>query len=379
MREKIAELEWLQTNQLGSFSMGCVDRVPRRKYHSLLTVRDPGYGESLNVLAELGECVSAGRNNYFLHNIRHTNEAAPQQCKIFSDFSCNPKPRWIYRSDDFTLERAIELDPGQDTVSVHYEFADIKAPLTVTIEPFFVCRPIHDLTRENPFLDGAIRTEPEGISFKPYPPLPRLFMRIIGHGASFSPSGRWDKNIYYSIDHERGYEPREDFYCPGTFKLHLDRESVFHFQLGLNDLSEKPRHKRQIKPPASSTLKTSASSYLFTGKDGFNSIIAGYPWFGEWARDTMISLPGLCLSTGKIKEAKKILASHASLFMKYFIPNAPTKSERPQNIMVDSPLLFIRAVQLFSEYADKDDLRPLMPAVFHILTSLKEGRDDRAS
>ncbi|OFZ85104.1 MAG: hypothetical protein A3K03_03875 [Bdellovibrionales bacterium RIFOXYD1_FULL_44_7] len=359
--------------------MGSVDRIPRRKYHSLLTVREPGYGDPLNVLAEVGEILSFGQNSLSLHSISYGSQTYPQGFKHLIDFTLNPIPRWTYKLDGFTVQRSLELDDEQDIVRIGYEFSGIRAPVTLLLEPYLACRPIHQLTKENPFLNGLIRQERDGVSIEPYPPLPRLFFKLIGRPSVFDQAGRWQKSVFYALEHARGYPDTEDLYCPGSFRTTIKSDCTIVLHLGASELTK----SKSLFPKSSkiysfsANLKKVASQFITIKKNGTPSIVAGYPWLDESGRDTMICVPGLCLSLNQTGLAKKILDNYGNVLMKSTVQNAPSLLGRPQNVMLDASLFFIRAVQLLGEKSGKTAVKPYMPIVYHILDSLKQGVDSR--
>lgn len=373
--------EWLHCNQHGSFATGSADRIPRRKYHSLLTLREPPVGEPLNALAEVGEFVTRGENTFALHNIDYRDVVHPQGFQHLAFFSQAPLPTWKYQLGPLSIERTLELDAEKDIVRINYQVKGVKELIVFRVEPLLVCRPYHSLAYENPFLDGTVQTEKSGISIKPYGTAPRFYLKISQKDASFLPAGRWDKRVFYTVEQERGYSSTEDYFCPGAFEIKITKDCEFTFHFGEPDTSKanskKVRAKSKTLQFSAPFFKESAEKFFMIKKSGAHSLVAGFPWFEDWDRDTMISLPGLCLSTGKLAFAKKVLEAYAARAKKQLIPGAPVVSGESQNIMVDAPLLFIRAVQLYSEKANARDCATLMPAVLHILNSLKSGFDSR--
>ncbi len=386
--------EWLESNKTGSFVLGTKNRIPIRKYQSLLTMREPGTEEPLNVLAEVGESISVGENTFLLHNFNYQNVIYPRGFEHLTSFRHQPRPCWTYTIGKIKIFRTLDLDQEKDIVRVFYSVEGISSPIIFRVEPLLTCRPWHQLTHENPFLDGNINKEKEGFSLQPYKNIPRLYMKILGETAEFSSRGHWHKNVFYQIEAERGYDSHEDIYSPGALEIKLTKDAKFSFHFGEKDSKKSATTvsdmvEQAIVPGFSpSEFKTSAEKFLIVKKSGAHSIIAGYPWFEDWDRDTMISLPGLCLSTGKKAFALEILKNYAKRTLKQVVPSAPVVSGVAQNIMVDAPLLFIRALELYSSQTTKNgelkisaakmaELNELMPAVLHILNAFKNKLDPR--
>ena len=358
--------------------MGCVDRVPRRKYHSLLTVREPGYGDPLNVLTEIEETISMGQRNYQLHAFNYGSQIYPQGYQFLSDFSHSPAPKWTYRLEMLNVVRVVEIDKQHDNVRVIYTFSGVTEPFMFKMCPLVACRPIHLLTKENPFLDGSVKHEQEWVYVEPYHPLPRFYMNVSGKPAVFTASGKWNRGICYSEEHTRGYPAIEDIFSPGEFTAEIRSDCTIAFHFGTNKDRGVPDAEEDVHPLSfRDALGRAASKFLITRKNGLKSVIAGYPWFEDWVRDTMISMPGLCLSNGDVTGARAILESFTPLFMKSVIHYAPTMDGHHRNVMLDAPLHYIRAVQAFSDHSGKNSVKQFMPAVYSILEAFKTGVDSR--
>ncbi|MBI3535690.1 MAG: glycogen debranching enzyme family protein [Deltaproteobacteria bacterium] len=377
--QKKLECEWLQTNQLGSFAFGSVDRVPRRKYHTLLTLREPDIGESLNALIDIGETVHIGEKKFLLYAFNYGSETFPQGYKHLVDFNNTPKPTWTYRLDNIQIDRTVELHAYDDVVQIEYTFKGIKTPIKLELEPFLSYRPYHHLTEENPFLNGTIKKEKEGVSLHPYPGLPCFFMKVIGSTVNFAHNGHWNKKVCYSIEKERGYTASEDLFSPGKFKLEIKSDTKLVLLCGTKDTMP---HSTSVTLTTKTSsfeerLNHAASQFAITTKNGFHTAIAGYPWFGSWSRDTLLSLPGLCFSTGRFLQGTQILGDFSTVLMKGQIPNIPSSSEQNQNTKLDTYLLYIWAVQNLEKYKGKKEIKPFMPAVYYILNQIKSNKDEQ--
>ncbi|MCM2278847.1 MAG: amylo-alpha-1,6-glucosidase [Oligoflexia bacterium] len=388
MKKFDPECEWLEANPFGSFAMGSVDRIPRRKYHSLLTVREPRQGETLNVLAELGEYIDSGDRLFMLGAFDFGDRVEPKGYSHLREFSWDPHPRWVYDIDGARLERVVRLDRKTDSVHVSYAVRAGARPLRIRLRPFIACRPWHALTRENPFLNGASRDEGDGeLSFGFYESMPRVRMRVRGAVNRFVRrsefGGEWVRGVFHSVERERGYDAIEDFYAPGEFELDVEGDASFTFEAGLGPLPQ----EASVKPPKEASARTlierleqAGEKYLISTKKGFRSVIAGYPWFGHWGRDTLLCLPGLCLQSGDVRTAAGILESYGPLIVEALTTRGIVCDFPEKGLIltgIDVPLLYIRAVQAHAERATRTGFSEFMPIVCRILDALRSGADQR--
>ncbi len=379
--------EWIETNGGGSYAMGTVDRIPRRKYHSLLAIREPGHGEPFNALLDIGETVRSQQKTVKLLGFSFGNVVESEGFGYLTDFQHRPHPQWSYCVGGTTLRRSIELDSERDILRLHYHVTvDPKeTPVTVCLRPYLPQRPIHWLTRANPFLNGAVHFEAGGVVMQPYSDMPALHLSVSGHEARFEMDGNWIKNLFYEQEQQRGYEAREDTFTPGQFCLELTGDCSFTLAVG-TEQEPKKRRLLRARPRIRSAktfvarLELAAERYLATTRQGFHSVIAGYPWFGHWGRDAFVSLPGLCLERGAIPEAEAILSSYGRPMGEWMrVHGAVCAIPELGLIMtgVDNPLLFARAVQMLEEYAPRSRHETFMPIVCNLLDALREGADRR--
>lgn len=385
--EAALSCEWIETNGAGSYAMGTVDRIPRRKYHSLLAIREPGRGEPFNALLDVGESVQSQQKTVKLLGFSFGNTVESEGANHLTEFLHRPHPQWSYSVGGTTLRRTVELDPARDTVRLNYQVTidPNEAPVTVCLRPYLAQRPIHWLTRANPFLNGAIHFEAGGIFMQPYPDLPPLHLSIRGQDARFELDGVWIRNLFYEQEQQRGYDAREDTYTPGQFRLELNEDCSFTLSVG----TEREPKRRQVLRARSrarspktfvARLELAAERYLATTRQGFHSIIAGYPWFGHWGRDAFVSLPGLCLEQAAVAEAEAILSSYGRPMGEWMRAHGAVCAIPELGLImtgVDTPLLFARAVQMTEEYAPRSRHGVFMPIVCNLLEALRAGADRR--
>ena len=395
MQAPSGSLEWLCTNRHGSFALGCGDRRLRRKYHGLLNVRDPGHGGPWSVLAEVHEQLSVGESHELLCDALY-GVLQPAELREFRGAADAGIPDGLgghsasvavhaYRTQGIDIERSVQLSPEHDQVELTYRLRGIQKPVRLSLSPILRCRPLHDLTHENPFLDGALWSEAGEVRMHPYAGMPPLAFAVRGATARLEERGVWHSNVHYPWEAERGYDASEDLFCPGSFVVELARDCEFSFVVALEQCvssvsSPRPHSERPAKPGDAlrTKLERAASQFLAEGRDGSTAIIAGYPWFGPWSRDTLIALPGFHLLWNDFERTAAVLESLLEARVEGLIPNIPALAGETANTSsVDATLLFVRAVQWLGQQEGEDRVARFMPAVCELLEALADGSDPR--
>jgi predicted glycogen debranching enzyme len=379
------QLEWLVTNDAGSFAIGCVDRIPRRQYHAALTVREPPQGETLNLLVDVVEIIEVGDARFLLAADGY--DVAPAGVAVAErvSFTTGRSVVWVYRCGDMTVQRELALMPDTDTVVLRYrfsgtQFSTVVTPVAVQLIPLLRCRPWHTLTHSNPFLNGAVAPEGVGFVMQPYPETPKVHCSLTGVTSRFELEGCWHGNVRYPMERERGYDDSEDVFSPGAWLFTVDAKTVdadANIELRIGEACSAP--SVALEPCAQEELLDSAADcYLMHSRSGAEAIVAGFPWFGAWGRDTMIALRGLCLDRGCAERALPILDYHLAHRINGLIPNIlPVGGVPADTNALDATLLCIRAVQQVAEALGSDAVMQWMPAVCEMLDVIGDGSDGR--
>ncbi len=407
-----SELEWLQTNALGSFALGCVDRKLRRKYHALLTVRDPGHGEPWNVLAETRELISSGSCS---RAEPHTSTAGstllvdPLSATSADDapfsFLRAPDATHVYRLPDprVELERSVRLGV-RDQVELHFRVHDLPrgdAPRSVSlareparfdlhIEPLLRCRPLHALTQENPFLDGTCIQLGDEVRMLPYAGMPAIALRVYGAQATFTEQGRWWAVHEYAWEAARGYPASESLFSPGRFTIALSTGAEFTFVLGLHRV-EAPSAERepelasggapepiQVREREPEPLARAVGQFQAESTSHQHCLIAGYPWHAVRSRDALLALPGVYLASGDFRQVERVLSFLTDARVRGLVPKSPAfAGQKADTPSLEASLLFIYVVQWFAGELGEQRVAPFMPVVCELLESVAEGSDPR--
>ena len=299
----------------------------------------------------------------------------PQGYEYLREFRLDPFPSWTYEIGDVHIEKRVFMVHGKDATVVEYEVHGICRDCQLEVRPLVAYRDYHATTHSNDALDRTFEWEEEGVvSVQPYPGLPRVYF-----GADYrhcESTGYWYNRFEYAEEKARGLDSHEDLFQP--FVLHFDlahspkavvivsREAIPAHQATALREQERLRRfalRRQspVADPFIEDLTEAADQFLVRRGEG-HSIIAGYPWFGDWGRDTMIALPGLTLVTGRFEIAAGILEVFARALNQGMLPNRfPDTGETPEYNTVDATLWFFEAARAYLHYSqDETFVRDLL-------------------
>lgn len=361
--EAATRREWLETNGLGGYASSTVAGLNTRRYHGLLVAALAPPTERFVLLSKLDEILIVDGQRFELGVNRYPGTIHPQGYRFLRRFRLAPHPEATYAVPGGELVKSVAMAYGEDTTVVRYEFRPTgSAPGQVQLElrPLLAFRGYHELTHENPALDGACREEPGAVVLRPYAGLPALFLN---HDAdAVEPAGYWYRNFEYTAERERGLDFREDLFQPCVLCFDLSRRPAVSViaalerreETGAAELLERERTRRAAlaaPSPSSDSLVTAltvaADQFLVARGEG-KTVIAGYPWFTDWGRDTMIALPGLTLTTGRPQIARAILSEFARHVSDGMIPNRfPDAGETPEYNTVDASLWYFQAAHAY--------------------------------
>ncbi len=326
-----SKLEWLETNGTGAFAMGTVAGVNTRRYHALLVASLRPPVERYVLLSRVEEELNG---EFPLGASQYPGVVAPRGFEWIEEFSIEPCATWTYRCGSVALQKQVWLVEGTQAVAIRYTATEA---VTLRVRPFFAFRDYHSLTARNDSWNRVVRVEEGRITIRPYESLPEVTLAL--ERAVFKSDPHWYENIEYLAELDRGLEFREDQFTPGAFSISLEAGKSVTMTCGVG-LADSPEPPAQRKHPA--------DEFRVRRADGKPTIIAGYPWFTDWGRDTMISLPGLLLTRGdKVlrEEARAILEGFLGYLDQGLIPNRfPDAGEVPAYNTCDATLWMFQAV-----------------------------------
>ncbi len=335
-------VEWLETDGLGGFASGPVRGPRTRRYHALLLVATkPPVGRCVlvNGLEVHAETVHGRRA---LSTQRYTPDVLhPDGDTRFLQFTSDPWPSWRYRLEDgIEIVHEILVEKSSPAVTCRWRVEGSTAGVRLYVRPLLSCRDAHALHRENPAFQFAAGHAGDRVCWHPYAPLPPVHAR---HNGAYVHQPEWYRNFLYTEEQARGLDAVEDLASPGEFRFDLAvAEAELTFSTAIRDAIPRARERarRETLGPARARL---ADAFLVRRDSGV-TIVAGYPWFTDWGRDTFIALPGLCLARGRHAEARQILLAWAGTVSQGMLPNRFAEGGQPEFNSVDASLWFVVAV-----------------------------------
>lgn len=354
--------EWLEADGLGGFASGTVSGIRTRRYHALLLpATAPPTGRlalvnGFDAWVELdGETIPLS-SHFYAPGVMHPDGAGRIEA-----FESSPWPHWTYRLDGKRrVEHELFVRHGAAMVVLSWQLRG-RGEATLCVRPFLSGRDYHALHHENPVFRFDGDAKAGRVTWRPYegvPPVVALF------NGAYVAEPQWYRNFLYEEEQSRGLDCNEDLASPGTFRWTLARKkAVLVLASEASDAiaakgatadkvsvvarTAESKRRRQFDSP----LHGAADAYVVQRQQG-RTIIAGYPWFTDWGRDTFIALRGLCFATGRVDVARDILLQWAGSVSQGMLPNRfADHGEAPEFNSVDASLWYVIAVFEFLQGA----------------------------
>jgi predicted glycogen debranching enzyme len=388
----VAAREWLVTNGIGGYASGTVAGVLTRRYHGLLVAAlQPPLGRTL-MLTKLDEVLHYGDQIYALNTDRWADgTVVPQGYRQIEHFMLNGTiPSWRFACGDALLEKRVWMQQGANTTYIQYELPRASQPIALFLKALVNYRDHHGNVRH---WNGQMEIErvDRGICVTAFPAA--VPFHLLSDRAEVVTLHEWYYDYGLAVEHYRGLSDREDHLHAATFHVTLQPGDAVTIVAstdpnpdlnGLTALKQRQTYEQKlltlwrssrpidakdapdwitqlvlatdqfiVNRSVATTSDEAAASDLLNGK----TVIAGYPWFGDWGRDTMISLPGLTLSTGRSEIARLILRTFARYVSQGMLPNRfPDGSETPDYNTVDATLWYFEAIRQYYQTTQDDDL-----------------------
>ena len=385
--------EWLEADGLGGFASGTVSGIRTRRYHALLlTATTPPTGRFVLVNG-FDAWVDTPNGTFALSSQRYAPDVIhPDGAQRIESFTADPWPCWHFRLDDETvIEHELFACHDTSVVALAWRLQAPREGVTLSVRPFFSGRDYHSLHHENPALRFDPEIQGERRVWQPYPNLPKIITLSDGE---YVHQPDWYRNFTYTEEQARGLDHTEDLATPGIFRWDLSQgEAILILAAAGQENGALPpdtsaqkiftalrtsEKRRRSRFP--SRLHRAANSYLVQRGAG-KTLVAGYPWFTDWGRDTFIALRGLCLATGRLDEARNILLAWAGTVSEGMLPNRfSDQGNTPEFNSVDASLWYIIAVHDFLQAiegkprkASQRVQKILQDAVAAILTGYAQG------
>ena len=384
--------EWLVTNGLGGYASGTIAGPPTRRYHTLLVAALPAPLGRVALVGALDECSGPpGRDLTWLNRLGGTTPRPPAAFRLVAGL-----PVWHHEFDDVTLERRLFMPHQQNTVLVTYTVVRAHGRVRLRLRPQLQLRP-----HEGP-VDVPLPASPASVAHARHleitldPAMSPLRLAVSIESCPFQPDPRVVEGVLYALERERGYSWCGSAWSPGYYDLDLDEgeqatflastDSIAEIEALAPDAAWRAELDRRTRllvaaghpdlPGVAAELVLAADQFIIqpaartadearlrAAGEHARSVIAGYHWFTDWGRDTMISLEGLTLSTGRPVEARGMLLTFAHHLRDGLLPNLfPEGSNEGLYHTADATLWFFHAIDRYiSTTEDMDTLRVLLP------------------
>ena len=386
---KATGLEWLDTNGAGGYASSSIAGCNTRKYHGLL-VADLEEPEGKYVLLSgLEEALLGPEEELYFSVHRFAGADLPRRHHLVK-YECSTHPKFRYAFGIAGYRKEILMLQQENTVLVRYTCISGRRPYTLRIRPFLAYRHFHQLTSENDALNQAIfPLDACGFYLNPYEGMPPLTFRS-SEPMELLQSPLWYHRFQYDREEGRGFDSVEDLFAPCTMSFEMGRGDQLTLcisdtlaqespdLLWQYELKRRQRRNRALVPTGwRRSLAISARQFLSV-RAGTPSIIAGYPWFREWGRDAMISLPGMLVADGDLARYREVLEGFALQQRSGIVPNyLGSRPTRNAYNSVDAGLWLVWAVQqyLLAEGSTTELSGVIGPALEEIFLSYKEGTE----
>lgn len=387
--------EWLVANGIGGYASGTIGGLLTRRYHGLLVAaRNPPLGRTLLVTKEDATARYDGRTYALSANCWAGGPVDPRGFIHLNGFCLEgTTPVWTYACADALLEKRVWMQPGANTTYLQYRLVRGSQPLVLWLKTLVNYRDFHSITRANNWQMDVAALE-DGLRVTAFDGATPFY--LLSTTAHATPAHDWYRGYALRIETYRGLDADEDHLHAGTFTATLAPGEAVTLALstepdpeldGLRAYQTRQAYEADLLQQAALDAEPEAVRHLVLAGDQFivrraapaeaegRSILAGYPWFGDWGRDTMIALPGLTLCTGRPEVAARILRTFAHFVDRGMLPNRfPDAEERPEYNTVDATLWYFEAIRAYIDATgDEALLRMLYPVLQDIIEHHHQG------
>ena len=376
--------EILRTNRAGAYASTTIVGCNTRKYHGLLVSPIENFDNEKHVLlSSVSETIIQNAYEFNLGIQKFNGDVYyPKGHKYLREYEVDKVAKATYRvGTDIFIKESL-LAEKENQILIRYTFESGNSSVIFRLKPFLAFREMHSLTQANMFANTKVRKAKNGIASKLYNGYPYLYMQFSKEN-EFIQLPDWYYNIEYLREQERGYDYKEDLFVPGYFEFRLRKGESVIFSASTKEanpqtLKRKFEQQINVRLPRDNyenCLKNAAEQFIVRqGKK--TEIIAGYPWFGSWGRDTFISLPGLTLAKDDTQTCRQILDTQLLKMKGGLFPNMGS-DQNPAFNSVDAPLWFFWAIQQYVIYTGnyKEVWEKYEKAMKAVLKGYKNGMD----
>ncbi|MDQ2745825.1 MAG: glycogen debranching enzyme N-terminal domain-containing protein, partial [Acidobacteriota bacterium] len=367
--ESASSREWLETNGIGGFASSTISGANTRRYHGLLVAATAPPLGRLVLLSKFEETLIIGDARYELSANQYPNKVYPRGFQYLKNFRLAPFPVWTFEVGGIEIEKKVFMTAGENTVVVRYsvaaraEMPDSK--IQIELKPLLAFRDYHHLRSGHAGFNGDFDAAERQISIQPDVTMPKLFF---AHNAlDVEKTGFWYRDFQYAIEKERGFDYAEDLFQPFNLTFDLSEPATVIASTEPQDAADAEHYENREIERRENLIKIAgakddfaeqlvlAADQFIVSRGAGKTIIAGYPWFSHWRRDTMIALNGLTLATNRPEIAKSILLEFSNHISEGMLPNRfPDAGETPDYNTVDATLWYFEAIRAYVEKTGDD-------------------------
>lgn len=374
--------EFIRSNRAGSYSSTTLIYCNTRKYHGLLVAPVENLdGDRHVLLSSFDETIIERENEFNLGIHKYQGDIySPRGHKYVRDFTMEPTPSIVYRVGGVVMLKEMLLVEKEEQILIRYTIMESDVPVKLRFRPFLAFRNMHQLSKANLYAHTRGITIPNGAKFRLYDGYPYLHIQF-SREAEYVPAPDWYYDIEYNKELRRGYDYKEDLLVPGYFELGAKKGDVIVVSAGTAKANPDQLKRKYTTEMAKRTPRDSFKNCLinsaqqfFIKRGGKTEIIAGFPWFGCWGRDTFIALPGLSLAIGDTATCKDVLDTQVSKLKNGLFPNMGHE-DNPAFNSVDAPLWFFWALQQYTRAVKSYTViwRSYGKAIRSILEAYRDG------
>jgi predicted glycogen debranching enzyme len=373
--------EWLEADGLGGFAFGRADGIRTRRYHATLAIATTPPTGRIVLVNGFDAWVETAEGRFALSSQRYTPDVThPDGAARLTGFSRDPWPTWTYSLPN-GLEVIQELIAvrGAPLVALSWRLSR-PAAARLIVQPYLSGRDVHATHHENSAFRFDASVAGRRVTWQPYGDLPPIIALANG---DFFPDPSWYRQFQYDEERARGLDFVEDLAAPGQFTFSLAERAVLAFGAGsgagtgvalplLNTSPERcwssiESSERRRRAAFPTPLHRAAEDFI-VARGGGKTIIAGYPWFSDWGRDTFIAIRGLCMAgaetdRARLADAREILLEWAEHVSEGMLPNYfPEGGRVAEYNSVDASLWYVIAVCEFLKHATRANRGTTLPA-----------------
>jgi len=373
--------EIIRSNRAGSYASMSIVGCNTRKYHGLLVCPLEHFdGEKHVLLSSLDETIIEKDKEFNLGIRKYEGDNyIPKGHKYVRDFEAETVAKTTYRVGSVVLSKVSLLVEKEQQILMKYTLLESQSQIRLRLRPFLAFRNHHSLSKSNLYANTKVRKVSQGIMSRLYEGYPGLYMQLSKEN-EFVHVPDWYYNIEYMREMERGYDYKEDLFVPGYFELTMRKGESLVFSAGTKEASplalrrkyNSELSKRIPRTSFYNCLANSAQQFIVR-KERKTEVIAGFPWFGTWGRDTFIALPGLTLPMQDRAAFLAVMDTMVKKLKNGLFPNMGSDVDPAYN-SVDAPMYFIWALQQYSlENPETDLWKKYGKAIKNIFDSFRTG------